>query len=169
LLVNPFCDPTMTKRLLTLILAATQFASWGASPLYLCFGRGGSVCIDQGSENCKCCHELDECPALDHAACDRSPAHEHEDEVCGDHHDNPAFADACDCTHYLIVQRQGPVVARGQEGAGNPSQAGKWIASDGGNSAVAWLPGLDPAHHQPGPLSMLPPGLKTPAPVVLRC
>jgi hypothetical protein len=165
-----FPGPIMARQFLSLLLAATQLASWGASPLYLCVARGGSVCIDRGCESCHCCHDLDDCASLCLAACDRSPADAHaEDEVHPADHDSPAVSDACGCTHYLIVQQQGPVVARGPVGAGNPSQAGRLIARDGSQWAATRLPGIDLAVHPPGPLPMMPAGLQTLAPVVLRC
>ena len=45
----------MAKSLLSLALVATQFLSWSASPLYLCLGRDGSLCIDLGPGACICC------------------------------------------------------------------------------------------------------------------
>jgi hypothetical protein len=160
----------MTRQFLPLLLAATQFTSWGASPLYLCVGRGGAVCIDQGSERCTCCHELDESASRCHADCDPSIAHVHEeDEMCPADHDRSAFADSCGCMHYLIVQQQGPVIARGPEGGGNLNPAGRLIASDCGERAVDFLLGIKLALHQTGPLWMISTGFEISVPVVLRC
>ena len=66
------------------------------------------MCIDQGSERCACCHELDGSASRCQAACDRSIAHVHaEGETFPADDDRSAFSDSCGCTHYLIVQQQG--------------------------------------------------------------
>jgi hypothetical protein len=164
-------DPTMSKRLLTLLLVTTQFASWGAAPLYLCVGREGSVGIDLGSASCGCRHEMGVCASLCHAAGEGSPAHAHEDdaEACSADDGQPGFSDPCGCTHFLIVQQQGPVVYRGPVGTGDSSPTDRWIGVDCGGTAIDRLTGIDPARQRPGPLPMLPAGLKMHAPVILRC
>src|SRR5262245_43856576 len=93
----------MGKTLLTLMLVATQVVPWTASPLFLCVGSDGSICLDGGPAACTCC-------------CD----HEHEDDACcagsadnarhghrlpaqsGDQGTASISDDDCDCAHILL-------------------------------------------------------------------
>jgi len=99
----------MAKSLLSLALIVTQLLSWSASPLYLCLGSDGSVCVDHGPDGCECCkhsHSDDEC--VGSRAC---KDHDHNNPgERGGHQEDLAAGDPCDCTHIQILQTQSPTL-----------------------------------------------------------
>jgi hypothetical protein len=78
--------------------------------MYLCLGSDGSVNVDFGPANCRCCqHHGDTGGSVaihDHHQCP---------ERCNDSRRQTLLLVAdrdCDCSHIQIVQQQGPVVVR---------------------------------------------------------
>lgn len=70
------------KPLLVMTLIAMQLLSAGVTPMYLCLGCNGLVCVDRGSDTCECCvvarqDEVSECscctPPVRHTNQDRLP------------------------------------------------------------------------------------------------
>ena len=170
----------MANRLLSLMLVATQLVSWNASPLYLCVGSEGSVCIDLGSENCNCCPETAERASACVVAHTQHPAdtqrvstrliHEHdEDQLAPGHHDSHVSSAACECKHIQLLYQQGPVVFRGRTASDLSWLAHHFVApacclADGAGVAAfaAHSPPIDP-------LARAPFGLVARATVVLQC
>ena len=90
--------------LVTLLLTA-QIISWNASPLFLCMGGDGSLCIDLGPDSCACCrhgHDGAEDVLSIPAANGQKRAHCH---ASCDRHQAPVSIEAtpCDCTHLQIT------------------------------------------------------------------
>lgn len=100
------------KPLLLMTLIAMQLLSAGVSPMYLCLGCNGSVCLDGGPESCEGCtvscrQEADaECSCHSAAAC----GHDHEESLAT----NPLAAEwtsvegPCCCTHLPISVARAP-------------------------------------------------------------
>src|SRR5262249_10014969 len=133
----------MKRQLLALVLATTQFASWGAAPLYLCVGAEGSISIDQGHEHCTACCPSDEEPTAcdSHSGC--CPAHDNNADWQSPAHDMPLASRSCDCLHVQIISQQGPIVVR-PKGMGPVERlAIQHLATDYG------LPLGDPATREP--------------------
>lgn len=99
----------MLRPLLSLVLMTAQLLSWNLSPLHLCVGTDGSVCVDSGPISCVCCrhrhHEAHEC-GLGHDAC----CGEHDEEAPDDSSVGLVAGGPCDCTHIQILYRQSPAV-----------------------------------------------------------
>jgi hypothetical protein len=90
--------------LITLLLAA-QAISWNASPLFLCMGGDGSLCIDLGPGSCACCqHGHDWAEDLSHNPSANGNRHSRSHDACN-RHQAPATIEAtpCDCTHLQIT------------------------------------------------------------------
>jgi hypothetical protein len=91
------------KSLLLLLLVVTQVMPWTASPLFLCLGSDGSVCLDGGPATCTCCrdHEHDEDPCCAENADD--VRHEHRLPARIDDQGPASIShDDCDCAHVLL-------------------------------------------------------------------
>ncbi len=167
----------MFKPIVAVVLAVTQVASWNALPLYLCVGKDGSMCVDLGWASCTCgkgacCSETKEHDPHPHAACGRSAGCDHGEEAaalraCGV--SAVRDADACGCTHYPIMQQQGPVTTRGKPNVGGIDQAGHLIPADDGAPPAGHSLVVGVARCAPHPLAIPAARSKTAAPVVLRC
>lgn len=97
----------MTKALLSLTLILTQLLSWSASPLYLCLGDDGSICVDFGPEDCTCCKQPTVAGServAEHGTC-KDHVH-HNSEKQGLNSENSVAGAPCDCTHIQILQTQ---------------------------------------------------------------
>jgi len=93
----------MGKILLSLLLVVTQVVPWTATPLFLCVGSDGSVCLDGGPSVCTCCcdheHEQDACCAGSAA----NARHEHRLPAQSDDRNSASISDDdCDCAHILL-------------------------------------------------------------------
>jgi hypothetical protein len=102
----------MVKTLLSLLLVVTQVVPWTASPLFLCVGSDGSVCLDGGPAACACCrdreHEEDACCA---GSADNA-RHEHRLPAQSDDRCAASISDDdCDCAHVLL-SRDARVIRR---------------------------------------------------------
>ena len=85
-------SPAMVKSLLALVLLSSQLLSWNASPLFVCLGPDGSICLDFGPASCGCCRPQTadaDCCASEHAQ-----------------HDDHGQDDSCPCTHVQISDVQ---------------------------------------------------------------
>src|SRR6266404_5708292 len=95
----------MGRSLLALILVVTQVVPWTASPLFLCLGCDGSVCLDGGPAACTCCrdHEHDEDACCGGGA--DNERHEHGPSRVPNDRRREWVSDAdCDCAHVLVSQ-----------------------------------------------------------------
>src|SRR5262245_63168639 len=91
----------MGKILLSSLLVVTQIVPWTASPLFLCVGSDGSVCLDGGPSACTCVceHEEDACCA---GSADNT-RHEHRLPAQSDDQGAASMSDDdCDCAHILL-------------------------------------------------------------------
>jgi hypothetical protein len=160
----------MAKSLVTLLLVATQVASWNAGRLYLCLGRDGSVAIDFGPGFCDSCQPAEaECScACEHAACPR-----HEPAACDaaehaaacQHAGGPL--DPCDCLHIQISEPQTAVVKLSAEAARDALASIGLLGLDVASACLAGSPAavglFSPAEFLgAGPLALR-------SSVVLRC
>jgi hypothetical protein len=94
---------SMKKGLLSLVLVMTQVVPWTASPLFLCLGSDGSVCLDGGPATCTSCrdHEHDE-DACCGGGADKE-RHEHQLPAQSDDRGVASISDDdCDCAHVLL-------------------------------------------------------------------
>ncbi|MEX0675446.1 MAG: hypothetical protein WD063_00125 [Pirellulales bacterium] len=94
----------MVKTLLSAVLVATQLVSWNASPLYLCLGADGSICVDFGPAGCGCCRNR---PA-EKGCC----GSQHEADVCGQLPLAVDNFDPCGCDHIQISEPQSAMLVR---------------------------------------------------------
>jgi hypothetical protein len=159
----------MLKLVITVVLAATQVASWSALPLYLCIDKDGSVCIDLGSESCACCGASESEPhLLPRCDCCGGSGHDH-DAVGGCAGGGAEISDACGCLHFQILHQQGPVVARGKAKGDNITRADRPTPPDYGVAPRDEIVGCDCP--QSRPTAHVPAGgsVNSRAPVVLRC
>jgi hypothetical protein len=96
---------SMGKSLLSLLLVVTQVVPWTASPLFLCLGSDGSVCLDAGPAACTCCRD---CEHDEDACCGGGAGNERHEHgparVPDDHRGVWVADDDCDCAHVLLLQ-----------------------------------------------------------------
>jgi hypothetical protein len=100
----------MPRSLFVSMLLAVQLLSWSGPSMYLCLGSDGSVCVDFGPANCRCCQHHG-----DADGCGASHKHHQSPERCNDSQRQELLLVAdrdCDCSHIQIVQQQGPVVVQ---------------------------------------------------------
>lgn len=156
----------MSKPVLSLVLALTQLLPWSASPLFLCLGSDGSVCLDAGPDACSCCHRHEDEPDCGGLACSEMHDQCETSDVPGLCANDSG--DDCDCTHVQLSQGQRAFRRGGSRSGSQPAPALKSLAPvDGAPVTVARQWASLTARLRPAGSSALPPSER--APFVLRC
>lgn len=158
----------MTKLVLSLTLVLTQVAASGGSPLFLCLGHCGAVCIDFGPEACDCCDST----SCGHETCMPAGCRHDAPGIC-QHSSGESQAtaltgvdDDCGCKHVQISAPQHAVAPRN----GGPDDASTALAL--APTCLLTVPELSVqgAMHSP-PLDAMPPcsSLALSASAIMRC
>ena len=146
------------------MLVVTQVVPWTASPLFLCVGSDGSICVDGGPAACTCCcdHEEDACCSGDNDRHEHGPA-----RVPADSRGQFVSDDDCDCAH-ILVSHDARVVRRMRVGDDTLNVApllATFVNADGADVTAPTLVTCPILMGREAP--PLPPSER--APIVLRC
>jgi hypothetical protein len=144
----------MIRSLLALVLLGAQVLSWNASPLYLCLGPDGSICLDFGPASCGCCRPQ----AADADGCQSEHAQ----------HDDHGQGDSCPCTHVQISEAQTATLNRAPA-APDAHRLVTSLAAAGDLSSAGCLPTTSQSALPITPLDLPSAALCGRASIVLRC